>query len=88
MKRTIDCYGHPNTDSERFRKIEEPVDEVKEDASGNVFLRFGTGQNCAIHKIDATGGVSRRWTYGAWSNREELNYTAGMQDTLSVDMED
>lgn len=84
---TIDCYGHRNT-SGHFRKIEEVPDEVKSDAAGNTYLRYGTGANCAIHKIDATGGMTRRWTFGAWNDRENLNYTAGTQDTITISVEE
>ena len=84
---TVDCYGHRNT-SAGFRKLEEVPDEVKTDAAGNTYLRYGTGANCAIHKIDATDGMNRRWTFGAWDNRESLTYTNGTQDTMTITVEE
>lgn len=86
IQKTIDCYGHANT-SEHFRRTEEIPDEVKTDSSGNTYLRYGTGANCAIHRIDGTDGMTRRWTFGAWDERERLTYSAGMQDTITITVE-
>lgn len=90
MARTviIDCYGHQSTDTERFRKVQEPVDDVQEDSSGNVYMRFGTGENCVVHKITTTSGVVHRWAYGSWVGRENLTYSAGVQETLAITVED
>lgn len=84
---TIDCYGHRNT-SGHFRKLTEIPDEVKNDAAGNTYLRYGTGENCAIHKIDTTDGMTRRWTFGKWTDRESLNYTNGTQEAITIIVEE
>ena len=67
MKTTIDCYGHRNTDSERFRKMKENWIEISTDAAGNTI---------------------RRWAFGAWSDRENLTYSAGLADTMTIDVEE
>ncbi len=85
---TIDCFGHKNTQTAHFRKIEESPDDVREDAAGNTYIRYGTGANCVIHKIDATDGMTRRWTFGAWADRESLTYSYGMQDTITITAEE
>ena len=83
---TIDCYGHRNTSS-LFRKSEE-IPEVKSDASGNTYLRYGAGEICAIHKIVVADGMIRRWTFGVWNDRENLDYAHGMQDTITISVEE
>ena len=90
MKKTIDCYGHRNTDSERFRKMKENWIEISTDAAGNTYFRFSTDANGPIHHIstDAAGNTIRRWAFGAWSDRENLTYSAGLADTMTIDVEE
>ena len=84
---TIDCYGHRNTET-AFRKNVESPDDVREDTGGNTYLRYGTGATCVIHKIAGSDGMTRRWTFGAWSDRENLTYSAGMQDAITISVEE
>ena len=84
----IDCYGHRNTDTERFRKTEETADEIFETASGDIYLRYGINDNCIIHKITTANGITHRWTYGVWTDREDLTYISGTQDTKAIEVEE
>ncbi len=90
MKITIDCYGHPNTDSERFRKKKADWIEIAEDANGNTYFRYSSKENGPVARMSdgENGETIRRWAFGAWSDRENLTYTAGMSDVLTVEVED
>ena len=84
---TIDCYGHRNIDSERFRKTEEKWIEVAEDSTGNVYFRFSTADAGPIHRIstDENGNTVRLWAFGNWSERETLTYDAGLAEAKTIE---
>lgn len=84
MKKTIDCYGFPNTDS-RFRNTKAHFYESA--AVGNVtYVRFSAADTCAIHRITTTDTTAKiEWTYGAWADREALSYPYTLNDIVTID---
>jgi len=90
MKTTIDCFGHRNTDSERFRKIKESWIDIATDSSGNTYFRFSASNDGPIHRISTNenGDTIRRWTFGAWESRETLTYSAGLADAMNIEVEE
>jgi len=84
----IDCFGHPNTDTERFRLKEEKWTEIAEDASGAVYFRFGNGTKTPIQRIATENGTTTQlWAYGEWANRESLVYSLALNETLAIETE-
>lgn len=84
----IDCYGHPNTDTERFRLKEEKFTAIAETQDGAAFFRFGNGEKTPIHKIatDANGITTQLWAYGAWEDRESLDYELALNETMEIEI--
>lgn len=86
----IDCYGHPAS-SERFqrgdfRKKPYLVDKASESVT---YVCFDGTAKRAIHRISVFGTVTEiKWAFGAWTNRASLNYSATLNDPVSVDEAD
>ena len=87
MTKIIDCYGHPNTDLERYLRQEERWSACAETASGVIYLRFGGGAKSPIHRIAIMDGVlTQLWAYGAWADRESLTYALSLDETMSIEV--
>ncbi len=79
----IDCYGE-RTMSEicLVRPPKTPTGEKF--VGGFTFYRYGEGERCVIHRIGVlpSGLVEAKWTFGAWSEADSLDYTKGIDETL------
>ena len=82
----INCYREP-TELERCdcRQAREP-DETKFMA-GYTYHRFGSGENCAIHRlgVEPGGRVEAKWTWGKWKDAKKHDYTLALDETMEVD---
>lgn len=80
----IDCYGYESS-SIYFRNKEKHIHECAK--SGSItYLRFSTDEVGPIHKIDETDPADRKimWAYGAWEDRESLDYKTDKNTPLEV----
>lgn len=86
MTKVIDCYGHPNTDVERYRLRRERWSACAETVSGTIYLRFGAGERSPIHRIAVVDGVlTQLWAYGSWADRESLTYVTPLDEALAIE---
>ena len=83
----IDCYGHPATSErfqrENFRKRPYLIDKRSDSVT---YVCFDATAKCAIHRISVYDTETEiRWAFGAWANRASLNYSATLNDPITVD---
>lgn len=90
---TIDCFGNRNDrEPQRFNtvfgeKYPHLVD-VQEGATYIAFDRAGTAAQ-PIHKIVTSGTVTTIWWgYGAWSDRESLEYGLTKNEIRTVQVDE
>lgn len=80
----IDCYGNEST-SRFFQTAEKkPFEVVK--IGTKLYIRFDNSENCAIMCVDETNAEDLKiaWTYGEWSNKENLTYDHTLNDTIAI----
>ena len=92
IKVTIDCYGNRNDRAgARFntpagKKRPYLIDEA---GNGVTYVCYDNAPRRAIQKGVKTGNITTiAWAFGEWDNRANLTYTATLNETLTVDMED
>lgn len=88
---TIDCFGNRNDrEPERFMTPQgEKHAHVVDSQSGVTYVAFDRTGVAAqpIHKITVTGTVTTIWWgYGAWADRESLNYDLTKNETRNVEV--
>lgn len=95
MKRvTIDCFGNRNDLApERFNNVrgeKRPcLVDTREDVTYMAFARASCGPQ-PIHRITVVDDnvTMILWAYGSWDNREHLVYENGMQDVMTITVEE
>lgn len=80
----IDCYGNEST-SRFFQNAEKKPFEVVQIGTKK-YIRFDNSENCAIMCVDETNADDLKiaWTYGAWSNKENLSYDHSLNETIEI----
>ena len=80
-----DCYNFKHNQTAFYMAKKGNPTEVDASTDGVTYVRYGTGANCAIHKITESDGVTTiRWTYGAWADRATLEYTHGLDEAINA----
>lgn len=78
---SFDCYGHPFGASSKPKQAYEVVEN-----DGTTYIRFSPRDKGAIHKIvESNGTTTIKWTYGSWSNKENLEYTLTLNQPFVIE---
>lgn len=80
----IDSYGFQPTSVDYFKRKLKVSDVAKSSDGKITYMRFTVGSPCPIHRIDESDGVSIRWAYGEWEQRESLNYENDLNTPLEI----
>ncbi len=83
----IDCYGNPSTSEFYQRRRSHFAESVQSGAF--TYIRYGTEETGPVHRLDETDAANPklRWAFGAWADRESLNYVNDLNTPLNVEGE-
>ena len=90
MQTMIDCYGHP-ANSERYQRKNFAPKPFLVEKSGNsvTYVCFYDKPIRAIHKITVEGTLTTiAWAWGAWEDRESLEYVTPLDTPITVTLDD
>lgn len=84
----IDCYGFEAT-SQFFKRRELEAHLVRREEDGTVYECYGRGAKRPVHRVRrlADGTWEAAWAWGAWDERESLDYVP-LDETLEVEREE
>ena len=83
MTKRIDCYGFQSTSVDYFSRKKQAVDIAT--AGNYTYIRFSTDEVTCIHRIEESDGATHiRWAYGAWTDRETLNYDLELNEAREI----
>ena len=78
---SFDCYGRPFGSG---RKPKQAYEVVEND--GTTYIRFSNNDKGAIHRVvEANGTTTIAWTYGNWSNKENLDYNLSLNQPYVIE---
>lgn len=82
--KTIDCYGYPINHPHYQRIKKQAAEVVKVDTVS--YIRFSLDDVGPIHRIDESVENTTQilWAYGAWTDKETLEYVTDLNTPLIV----